>query len=232
MATRTIRHGTARSATSGGRRASSREAYRALVGVLGAGHPLTRAQLAVDVATDLAVHASALLFAAPCLTLVSRSVAGATEASAAVVAAALWGTVALIGACRRERVHDLILAGAPSGLEVIRSEIRRLLDPTHCARIGATLDAALHEGEHWHEYLPASRPPAGVRHLPPNGWLIRDITARLREAPASPRAMVLLHRLVQGGYGAAVYQGGPEWARRELGRIRFELLQPVDPEQF
>ena len=43
--------------------------------------------------------------------------------------------------------------------------------------------------------------------------------------------MVMLDRLVQGGYGATVYQGGPDWVRRELGRIHFELLEPGGREQ-
>jgi hypothetical protein len=38
--------------------------------------------------------------------------------------------------------------------------------------------------------------------------------------------MVLLDQLVRGGYGAAVYHGGADLVTRELGRIRFELLEP------
>jgi hypothetical protein len=28
---------------------------------------------------------------------------------------------------------------------------------------------------------------------------------------------------MRGGYGSALYDGGPDWLRRELGRIRFEI---------
>jgi hypothetical protein len=215
-----------RSAITGGGRRSSGDANTDLIGALGADHPLVRTQRAVTVATHHALAASALLVAAPCLILVSRRLAIATEASAAVVTAILWGVVAVLGTSRRQHIHTLILAGAPPALGLIRSEAQRLVDPARRARVARMLDAALHEGEHWHEYLPASRPPPGVRHLPPNRRLIGEITSCLRDGHASPRAMVLLDQLVRGGYGAAVYHGGADLVTRELGRIRFELLEP------
>jgi hypothetical protein len=157
--------------------------------------------------------------------LVDRTLAAAVGASAAVVAAVCWGIAAALAGRRRRCVHQVILAGAPAPSLVVRSEMRRLTRPARCASAAAALEAALHEGVHWYTYLPASRPPPGVLHLPPNAPVIHEITTCLLNGQVSPRAMILLDRFIQGGYGAAVYQGGPEWAKRELGRIRFELLQ-------
>jgi hypothetical protein len=208
MAARTGREARARSAIRRGRCRSSPDAYTDLVDVLGVDHPLARAQRAIDVATGHALDASALLVAVPFLALVSRPLAIATEASAAFVAAILWGVVAVLRTHRRQRAHDVILDGTSPALRLIRSEAQRLIHPAHCARVARALDAVLHDGEHWHEYLPASRPPPGARHLPPNGGLIREITSRLRDGRVTPRTMVMLDRLIQGGYGAAVYQAG------------------------
>lgn len=182
-----------------------------------------RAQRAVGIARRHALSGSAVLAAAPSLALVSRSLAVATAASAALVTSMLCAAVAMLGSHRRERIHDLILRGSPPALELIRDEVRCLLDLDHRLHVAHALDRALYDGEHWHDYLPASRPPQGVRHLPPNGPLIRQITADLRGERVSPRAVILLSRLIQGGYGAAIYQSGPEWVSRELGRIHFEL---------
>lgn len=225
MATRASWEARTRSANPGDRPGSGADEHLDLVRVLGPDHPLAQAQRAVATTTGLAVDASALLIAAPCLVVVSPEVAVAVDGSAALVAAALWGVVAVLRAHRRRCVHDLILDGRAPPLFLARSEIRRLVDPARCAGVARTLDVALHAGEHWHEYLPASRPPPGVCHLPPNGPLIREITSCLRSGQVSPRAMVMLERLVRGGYGAAVYQGGTDWMRRELGRIRFELAE-------
>jgi hypothetical protein len=225
MAARPSWPGRAGSAVRARRRDVAPDEYVEVVRAFGSDHPLARAVGAVSVATDRAVEASALLVAAPCLVVVGPEPAIAAEGSAALVTAILWAVVAVLRGRRRQRVHDLIVAGEPRRLPLILSESRRLVDRDRCSRVAATLDAALHAGEHWYEYLPASRPPAGVRHLPANGPLIRGIAARLREGPVSPRAMVMLDRLVRGGYGAAVYQGGGDWLRRELGRVRFELAE-------
>jgi hypothetical protein len=204
----------------------SGRAYLELVEALGAEHPLARAERAVEVAREIALDASALLIVSPFLILVGASPAIAVARSAALVTIASWVAVMALVGHRRRRVHDVIVAGPRPASRVVRLEIRRLTEPAHCAKVAAALDSALYQGLHWHTYLPASRPPPGVRNLPPNAPVIRQITACLRTGRASPRAMGLLDRLVQGGYGGAVYQYGPEWARRELGRIRFELLHP------
>jgi hypothetical protein len=202
---------------------SSPALYADLVRTLGPDHPLVRTQRAIATATCHAMDVSALVIAAPCLAVLSRDLAIATVASAALVMTILCGGIAVLRSHRRRMVHDLILQGGPPALVLIRDEVGRLLDPAYRARVARALNRALYEGEHWHEYLPASRPPHGVRHLPPNARLIREITADLCGEHASPRAVIRLDRLIQGGYGAAIYQGGPDWVRRELGRIHFEL---------
>jgi hypothetical protein len=90
---------------------------------------------------------------------VSRSLAVATAASAALVTSILCGAVTILGRHRREHVHDLILRGGPPAVELIRGEVRRLVDIDNRLQVARALDRALCDGEHWHEYLPASRPP-------------------------------------------------------------------------
>jgi hypothetical protein len=209
-------------------RRSSLDLYADTVRALGAGHPLARVQHAVTVATRQAATASALLAASPCIGLVSRGLAVATAAAATLVTVILCGAVAALGVRRRARVQDVILRGGASTAELVRDETARLLAPVHRARVAGRLARALYEGEHWEEYLPASRPPEGVRHLRPNAHVIHEIVSGLDGDTASARAVILLERFLQGGYGAAIYQsGGPDSVRRELGRIRFELGRRV-----
>jgi hypothetical protein len=206
-------------------RGSSSNPYANLVRALGPDHPLVRTQRALSITTRHAFHACALLVATPFLGLLSRNLAIAAAASAALVTSILCAAVVLLSSQRRRRVHDLILEGTPPGLGLIQTEVRRLLDPVSRARSAQALNRALYEGEHWHDLLPASRPPPGVRHLPSNAPLIREIARDLCGEYVSPRAVILVDRLIEGGYGAAIYQGGPDWVRRELGRIRFELAR-------
>lgn len=184
-----------------------------------------RIQSAITLTRRHTIAASALTIAAPCLAVVSPNLAVATTGCAALVASALYGTIAMLRSLRRERIHDLIVLGSPPPLPLIRDEVGQLLDGRYRARVARSLNRALYEGEHWHEYLPASRPPPGVRNLPANGPLVREITTDLYGEHVSPRAVILLARLMRGGYGAAIYQGGPDWLGRELGRIHFELIE-------
>lgn len=220
-----------RSTIPGDRREPTPDEDIDLVRTLGSDHPVVRAGRAADAVTSLAIETSALLIAVPCLVLVSPKLAFAAAVSAALVAAALWGVAAVLVNSRRRCVDDLILRGGSASLPLVRFEIRRLVDAKRRGRIARALEDALEAGEHWHENLPSSRPPPGVRYLPPNAPLIREIASCLRDGPVSPRAMVMVDRLIEGGYGAALYQGGPEWVRRELGRIRFELVGPANRAQ-
>ena len=205
-------------------RRSSLDLYADTVRALGADHPLARVQRAVTLATRQAAAASALLVASPCVVLVSRNLAVATAAAATLVTATLCGAVAALGVRRRAHVQDVILRGNASGAELVRDETARVLAPAHRARVAHRLARALHEAEHWEEYVPASRPPESVRHLRPSARVVREIVTGLDGDVASPRPVILLERFLQGGYGAAIYQSsGPDSVRRELGRIRFEL---------
>jgi hypothetical protein len=62
------------------------------------------------------------------------------------------------------------------------------------------------------------RPPSRIECA-----AIRAIVRDLRGDGVSPRAVILVDRLIEGGYGGALYEGGLDRLRRELGRIRFEL---------
>lgn len=205
-------------------RSSSQDLYADAVRVLGAGHPVARTQHAIAIATRQAACTSVLIAAAPCAGVFSRSLAAATCAAATLVTAIIWGAAAGLGVRRRTHVHDLIVRGGAPAAEVVEHEVARVLDPAHRAEVASRLGRALYEAEHWDEYLPASRPPEGVRHLRPSASVIHEITSALHGEAVSPRGVILLVRFLQGGYGADVYQsGGPDAVRRELGRIRFEL---------
>ena len=211
---------------------SGSDPYADLVGALGPEHRLVRTQRSLSVTIRHTVSACALLVATPCLGLLSRNLGIAAGASAASVTLILCAAVAILSSQRRRRVHDLILEGSPPRLELIQAEVRRLLDPVNRARSAQALTRALYEGEHWYDFLPASRPPPSVRHLASNAPLIHAIARDLCGDGVSARAVILVDRLIQGGYGGALYVGGPDWLRRELGRIRFELAgaSSRDPE--
>jgi hypothetical protein len=204
-------------------RRSSSDPDADLVRALGPDHELVRTQRTLSVTIRRASETSALVLATPCLSLLSRDLAIAAASSAALVASILWGAAAVFGSQRRRRVHDLILQERAPQLGLIDAEVRRLLDPRHRARSAQALRRALYEGEHWHDFLPASRPPPGVRHLTSHAHVIRDIARDLDGEGITPRAVILVDQLIEGGYGAAIYQGGPDRVGRELGRLRFEL---------
>jgi hypothetical protein len=152
-----------------------------------------------------------------------RRVGTSAALAAAVCCASLLGVGWLLDAMRRWRIHDLILRSGWVESESFADELGRLRRRSNCDRLATGLERALADGCRWAELLPASRPPPGARHLAANAAAIGAITAGLRAGHASPRAIVMLERLMRGGYGSALYGGGPEWLRRELGRIRFEI---------
>jgi hypothetical protein len=205
-------------------RRSSLDLYADAVRTLGPRHPVARSQHSITVAGRHAATACALLAAAPFIGLISRDLAVATGVAAMLVTTISCGVVAALSSRRRTQVHELVLERRSSAAELVRHEVGRLLDPSHRAEVARRLGRALHEAEHWDEYLPASRPPEAVLHLRTNAQAVHAIVEAIHGDEVSPRAVILLERFVKGGYGAAVYQGGgPDLVRRELGRIRFEL---------
>jgi hypothetical protein len=205
-------------------RRSSLDLYADAVRALGAAHPLARTQHAITIATRQGATTSALLVAAPWIGVVDPSAAIATIAAAGLVTATLCAVAAVLRSQRRAHVCDLILRGDGSAVELVRDESRRLLYPAHRTEIARRLGRTLHDAEHWDEYLPASRPPAGVGHLRGNGRAIREVVDALQADGVSARAVILVERFVHGGYGADAYHStGSDAVRRELGRIRFEL---------
>jgi hypothetical protein len=150
--------------------------------------------------------------------------AGLAAAFAGLACAALLAALAtMLAAVRRGRIHDMILARSRAECGAFARELRRLGGPSNRERLAAELERALADGRRWSELLPASRPPPGARDLPANAPAILAIAGALRAGRASPRAIVMLERLMRGGYGSALYEGRPAWLRQELGRIRFEI---------
>lgn len=142
---------------------------------------------------------------------------------ATVAAASLFGARWVLRAMLRGRIHDLILRSESIESAPFLREVGSLGGRQNCEQLACGLERALADGCRWAEILPASRPPPGARHLAAHAAAIAAITAGLRSGHASPRAIVLLERLMRGGYGSALYEGRPDWLRRELGRIRFEI---------
>ena len=131
---------------------------------------------------------------------------------------------------RRQRIHDLIVSGSVPDLDVVRAEVRRLRSGAHRRRLADALEHALTDGERWHEFLPAARPPVGVRNLPAHAACHPgDVARGLRDHDASARAIVMVERLAAGGYGSALYEADQAWLGRELTRIRYELEACPEP---
>jgi hypothetical protein len=149
--------------------------------------------------------------------LLPLALAGAV--GGALAAGGRW----LAGELRRERLDDLILSGAGVDCPAMLAEVDRLTARGNVEHLAATLERALQEGERWPQLMPACRPPFGARRLPDMADDVRRISAGLRTPHVPPRAVVLVERLVRGGYGSAVYEAHPDWLHRELGRIRFAL---------
>lgn len=183
--------------------------------LLGEGHPLACVESSLASVRTQALVCLALIAGSP-IVLAGRDAWIATVASA---------VVAMVGlrVARRGRIHDMIVAGDVPGLDVVQSEVRRLQSGAHRRLLAAALERSLADGERWHEFMPAARPPVGVRNLPAHAASIRDIARGLRDRDASVRAIVMVERLAAGGYGSALYKADQAWLGRELTRIQYEL---------
>ena len=199
--------------------------------ILGADHPLARVEAALAGARNQALVCVVLIAGSPVTLAAGRDAWFATVASAAVVALGVGCVFLALRVIRRQRIHDLILAGSAPDIDVVRAEISHLRSDGHRLQLASSLERALADGEHWHDFLPAARPPHGARNLPAHAGAIHDIADGLRDPVASARAIVLVERLATGGYGSALYGADRTWLGRELTRIRYELVtgSPVAP---
>jgi hypothetical protein len=198
--------------------------------MLGDGHPLAAAERSMAALREQAVVCLGIALASPAVAAtIDRASALALLVSALLVEIGLWIGMGIVRSVRRQRIHDMIVAGSIPALAVVAAEVRRLADHGHRDRLATSLEKALHDGEHWHEFMPAARPPYGVRNLPAHAATIREIASRLREERASIRGVVLVERLLQGGFGSALYDADRLWLTVELNRIRFELSTPGLP---
>ena len=191
--------------------------------ILGEDHPLTSVETSLQSVRNQALVCVVLIVGSPAMLLAGREVWAATVASAMLAAVGAAAVLASLRHVRRQRIHDLIVSGSVPDLDIVRAEVRRLRSGTHRRRLADALEHALTDGERWHEFLPAARPPAGVRNLPAHAASIRDVARGLRDHDASARAIVMVERLAAGGYGSALYEADQAWLGRELTRIRYEL---------
>jgi hypothetical protein len=189
----------------------------------GPGDPLGRIERTISLLRRQACASVAAAAASAGVAAFDRR-AGLAAALAGLGCAALLAALACaVAAVRRERIHDMILARSRAECGAFARELGRLGGRSTRERLAAALERALADGRRWSELLPASRPPPGARDLPANAPAILAIAGALRAGRASPRAIVMLERLMRGGYGSALYEGRPTWLRQELGRIRFEI---------
>src|SRR5689334_18059949 len=191
--------------------------------ILGADHPLARVETALAGATNQALVCALVIAGSPVMLVAGRDAWLATIASAALVTLGVGVSVLALRATRRARIHDLIVACAAPDIDVVRDEVRRLRSEHHRLTLARAVERALADGERWHEFMPAARPPHGVRNLPTHAVAVREIARGLREITASARAVVMVERLATGGYGSALYEADQVWLGRELRRIRYEL---------
>ena len=188
-----------------------------------AADPLHALDEAIRLVRRQACAAAACVAVSPAVATFDRRAGTSAALAATVCTTSLLLAGWVLEAVRRSRIHDLILCSGCIESESFACEVRRLGGPSNRERLASGLERALADGCRWAELLPASRPPPGARHLTANADAITAITTGLRSGHASPRAIVMIERLMRGGYGSALYGGGPEWLRRELGRIRFEI---------
>lgn len=191
--------------------------------LLGEGHPLACVESSLASVRTQALVCLALIAGSPIVLLAGRDAWIATVASAVVAEAGAGVAMLGLRVARRERIHDMIIAGDVPGLDVVQTEVRRLQSDAHRRVLAVALERSLADGERWHEFMPAARPPVGVRNLPAHAASIRDIACGLRDRDASVRAIVMVERLAAGGYGSALYEADQAWLGRELTRIRYEL---------
>ena len=190
---------------------------------LGEGHPLTRVEESLATVRNQALVCLALIAGSPAMLLAGRDAWVATVASAVLVEAGAGLALLALRSLRRQRIHDMIVAGSVPDLEVVRAEVRRLQGDDHRRWLASALEKALEDGERWHTFMPAARPLQGVRNLPAHASAIREIARCLRDHGASVRAIVMVERLAAGGYSSALYEADQAWLGRELTRIRYEL---------
>ena len=197
--------------------------------ILGEDHPLTSVETSLQSVRNQALVCVVLIVGSPAMLLAGREVWAATVASAMLAAVGAAVVLASLRHVRRQRIHDLIVSGSVPDLDIVRAEVRRLRSGAHRRRLADALEHALTDGERWHEFLPAARPPVGVRNLPAHAASIRDVARGLRDHDASARAIVMVERLAAGGYGSALYEADQAWLGRELTRIRYELEACPEP---
>lgn len=195
--------------------------------LLGPDHPLTRvARTLASVRRQLWVCTAFLLALA--VAFRSNPARGAwLIGSAAVVALALAGLVTwLKDECRRRARDVIIQHGASLAVPEVEAEAGRLAGIEHRRRLAVRLETALDAAERWWQISPASRPPPTVRNVLPHRETAFTAIALLRGEQASPRGVALVERLLDGGYGSALYVGDERGVGEELRRAVFELSRP------
>jgi hypothetical protein len=195
---------------------------------LGADHPLAQVERRIAWLRDQVAVSLSIAVAGAILITADRRLGVAIVIASAAAEAGFALVLAAAMSARRDLIHELFLRGTAPRIRAVAAEAHRLHDATHRSKLAEQLERALDEGLRWHEFMPASRPPYGVRNLPRHAPVVRDIAAGLRADTPSTRALVLVERLMRGGYGSAIYDGGGDWLALELARIRYELTASMN----
>ena len=190
--------------------------------VLGAEHPLSRTESALQAVTRHMLTVGALL-----LVGAAASAAGATwgaplTAAAGAVLLTLAAATGLLVANRGERARALIEHGDENlPIAAVRRERDRLLDDERRAELARLLDRIA-------DRRVEPSPPGPVRPLYDPRTIactsadLRGIAELLRNRPQSARGVAAAHRLVSAGE-SPLYGGDARALRAELQRIRFLL---------
>lgn len=135
--------------------------------LLGGDYPLSSVERSMTALREQALVCLALILVSPAVALLTdRASALALLIAALLVEAGLCAGMGIMRSVRRQRIHDLIMAGSAPALDIGRAEMRRLADPGHRNSLRRPSRSALHDGEHWGR-VHARGTPAARRAEPP-----------------------------------------------------------------
>jgi hypothetical protein len=190
--------------------------------VLGADHPLVRAQANLKVAIERCAVVSALLALGVFALMQDVPIAAPLAAAALAVLAMLLVQAAALVWERNECALKLIADGKGDvSLVPVERVKERLLRPGYGARLARSVDEIRQEVERPVMVFHPIRPMYSVRVIRSAGPDLEEV-ARLLRTTTDPRALARAELLITDGR-SPLYRDDAEVLRQELGCIRFFL---------
>jgi hypothetical protein len=200
--------------------------------VLGAEHPLARADAAVQSLRSQLTWCPVFALAVAVGGHVTGRPTALVVAISGLVEAGLATALLRQRHLRRWQARALVADGRQAaGVRAVREEARRLADPHTLGELASRLTRALDSSRRWETTAPASRPPIAIRELAVHAAVVEEIVDRLRQPPPPcVRSIARLEQILDGGYGSPLYCADPTRLREELSRITFEFRAGEDGE--